>query len=282
MSPYVKTEISPCSRLGPDFTDGAKAESVIEFGMLSATGRVRKNNEDCFLVAPEINLFVVADGMGGLASGEVASRLTVNTIFEHCLAADGNPTMNFIGKAVEGVSDDLNHLASGVRLANQVVHQQARKNRAQEGMGAAVVAIRCTDGRMSLAHVGDSRAYRLRNTRLQQLTQDHSLSAEQVRLGTMTVQEASQSHLQNILIRAIGIEPKVEVDISEEFLMDGDTVLLCSDGLTRDLSEIQIAEVLVGAKHSQEAADQLVNLAVQAGGGDNITAIVVSRFPGLR
>ena len=130
---------------------------------------------------------------------------------------------------------------------------------------------------MSLVHVGDSRAYLLREDHLEQLTQDHSLIAEQVRRGGITKEEASRSSLQNILIRAIGVEPKVEVDVTEELVMDGDILLLCSDGLTREISEAQIAAILKDAKHAQEAADRLVSLATQAGGKDNITAIVVRK-----
>jgi PPM family protein phosphatase len=250
---------------------------MMEFGMRSEAGYVRENNEDSLLVAPEMNLFVVADGMGGLASGEVASRLTVDTIFAHCCEAHCDPSLALIGECIEGVSQISNRLVSSIRLANQVVHQEAGKIGAQQGMGSTVVAVRLINERMSLAHVGDSRAYRLRDDRLEQLTQDHSLIAEQVRRGAMTKQEASNSSLQNILIRAVGVEPNVEVDISEEFVMDGDTVLLCSDGLTREISEAQISRVLTDAKHAQEAADRLVTLATQAGGNDNITVVVIRK-----
>jgi serine/threonine protein phosphatase PrpC len=274
MAQCIETQLSPYIRSSKDSGASQKAKPTMEFGMRSDTGCVRKNNEDSLLVVPEMNLFVVADGMGGLASGEVASRLTVDTIFEHCSEADCNPSLALIGESIEGVSQMSNRLASSIRLANQVVHQEADKNSTQQRMGATVVAVRVIDERMSLAHVGDSRAYRLRDDRLEQLTQDHSLIAEQVRRGGMTEQEARNSSLQNILIRAIGIEPKVEVEISEELVIDGDTVLLCSDGLTHEISEAQIAMVLIEARHSQEAADRLVNLAIQAGGQDNITAIV--------
>jgi protein phosphatase len=278
MLQYTETQLFPCIRASENSVAGMKAESAIEFGMLSDAGRVRENNEDCVLVAPEMNLFVIADGMGGLASGEIASRLTVDTVFAHCSEAEGNPSVALIGERIEGVSPVLNRLASGVRLANRVVHRQARRNSARQPMGSTVIAIRI-DERMSLAHVGDSRAYRLRADHLQQLTQDHSFGAEQVRCGAMTEQEAGKSTLRNILTRAIGLEPEVEVDLSEEIVMDGDTLLLCSDGLTRELSEAQIAEVLIDSKHPQEAADRLVILATEAGGRDNITAIVVRKPP---
>jgi protein phosphatase len=128
---------------------------------------------------------------------------------------------------------------------------------------------------MSIAHVGDSRVYRVRDENLEQLTQDHSFVGEQVRQGTMTQEQADATHLKNVLIRALGIDSEVEVDVSEEFVMDTDTILLCSDGLTRDLSDAQIFEILADAEGPQEAAHDLVKLAKQAGGGDNITAIVL-------
>jgi protein phosphatase len=146
-------------------------------------------------------------------------------------------------------------------------------------MGATVVAVRFAAERMSLAHVGDSRVYRLRGNDIEQLTQDHSFVAEQMRQGRMTEQEASSSKLQNVLVRALGIEPEVEVDVTEELVLDGDTVLLCSDGLTRELSDPQIAAVLSETVDAQEAAAHLIDLAKRAGGGDNVTVIVLRRAP---
>ncbi|MHB8753706.1 MAG: Stp1/IreP family PP2C-type Ser/Thr phosphatase [Candidatus Acidiferrales bacterium] len=247
----------------------------MELGARSDTGLVRSNNEDSFRLAPELNLFVLSDGMGGQASGEVASRLAAETIVAHCRDAEANPRSQLIGERIEGASDAGNRLASAIRLANRAVHQAARRNTAQTGMGATVVAAWFADERMTIAHVGDSRAYRLRRGELEQLTQDHSFIAEQVCQGMMTAEEASQSKMQNVLLRALGIDPDVLVEVSEELLMEGDTLLLCSDGLTHELSDAQIAAVLCDTDEAQEAASRLVELANQAGGGDNITVIVV-------
>lgn len=142
-------------------------------------------------------------------------------------------------------------------------------------MGATVVAVRLADERMSVAHVGDSRIYRLRAGEFEQLTQDHSFVAEQVRKGKMTEEEAASSAMQNVLVRALGIDPTVEVDVSEELVLEGDTVLLCSDGLSRELSDDQITSVLREYDDAQRAASRLVDLAKQAGGGDNVTVIVL-------
>ena len=256
-----------------------EATIEMEFGARSDTGRVRENNEDSFRIAPELNLFVLSDGMGGQASGEVASRLAAETIVAHGRDAETNPALPLVGERIDGASGMANRLASAVRLANQAVHQAAQQNETQTGMGATVVAVQFADERMTIAHVGDSRAYRLRNGELELLTQDHSFIAEQVRQGLMTAKEASQSKLQNVLLRALGTEPDVEVEISEELLMEGDTVLLCSDGLTHELSDEQIAAALCDADEAQEAASHLVELANQAGGGDNITVIVLRHAP---
>jgi protein phosphatase len=248
---------------------------MIEFGSRTDTGLVRANNEDCFGAAPELNLFVLSDGMGGLEAGEVASQMAVDSVLAHCREAAENPSLPLVGEAVPGVSDLSNRLASAVRLANASIYDQAMRKQPNQGMGATVVAVQIANGRMRLAHVGDSRVYRLRDNDFEQLTQDHSFVGEQVRRGEMTQEQAEQSKMKNVLLRALGIEQEVEVDISEELLLDTDTVLLCSDGLTRDLTDAQIAGILSEAGDSQEAADELIELARRAGGGDNITAIVV-------
>jgi len=251
----------------------------VESGARTDTGCVRENNEDCYGTLPELNLFVLSDGMGGMDSGEVASRLTVDTILEYCRAADADGSMLLVGKKVDGVSEASNRLVSGVRLANQVVHGASLSKTDSKPMGATVVAVRIVDQIMSVAHAGDSRVYLLRNENLSQVTQDHSFVAEEVRRGRMTEEEAAGSRLQNVLMRAIGIEPGVQVDVSERPLIEGDTILLCSDGLTREVPDVEIAAVLGECGDAEKCADQLIEHARQAGGGDNITAIVVHYRP---
>ncbi len=250
----------------------------LEFGAHSDTGCVRGNNEDSYGVAPEMSLFVLSDGMGGLAAGEVASRLAVETVLAHCREAEVNPSLPLRGGLLGGVSAPANRRPRAGRLANDGGHRTAQLCGAGESggsMGATIVVVRFFDGRMSLAHVGDSRAYRLREGHFEQLTQDHSFVAEQVRRGRMTQREADDSALHNVLIRALGVDAEVEVDVREDAVTGSDTVLLCSDGLTRELSDAQIAGVLEEIDDAEEAAGRLVELAKQAGGGDNVTAIVV-------
>jgi len=250
----------------------------MEFGARSDIGRVRTNNEDSLAISPEMNLFVVSDGMGGQASGEIASRLAVDTVLAHCWESDSNLSPAFVGEHIEGISELSNRLASAVRLANEVIQHTAQEKATDGGMGATIVAVRCEGERMTIAHVGDSRAYRLRDDQLEQLTRDHSLVAEQVRYGEITEQEARSSELQNVLIRSLGVEPEVEVDVSEELLIEGDTILLCTDGLTHEVSDDQIESTLRNSRDAQDAADQLVDLANRAGGRDNVTVVVVRPF----
>jgi PPM family protein phosphatase len=253
--------------------------SAMEVGVRSDTGRVRENNEDSFRLAPELNLFVLSDGMGGLESGERASRLATETIVAHCRDAQADATLAVFGKHIEGVNDVSNRLASAIRLANQEIFQAAQDLGGKGGMGATIVAARFLEDRACIAHVGDSRAYLFRDEQLNQLTEDHSFVAEQVRRGIITLEQAGRSRMQNVLTRALGVEQNVDVEVTEELLREGDTYLLCSDGLFRELSEPQISGVLLEATGAQEAADSLVEHANHAGGGDNITAIVLRYAP---
>jgi protein phosphatase len=253
--------------------------SAMEVGARSDTGRVRENNEDSFRLAPELHLFVLSDGMGGLESGEKASRLATETVLAHCHDAQADAGLAVFGKQIEGVGEASNRLASAIRLANQEIYQAAQDLGGKGGMGATIVAARFLEDRACIAHVGDSRAYLYRDEQLNQLTEDHSFVAEQVRRGIITVEQASRSRMQNVLTRALGVEQNVDVEVTEELLREGDTYLLCSDGLFRELSEAQIAGILQEASGAQQAADSLIEQANHAGGGDNITAIVLRHAP---
>jgi PPM family protein phosphatase len=251
----------------------------MEYGVKTDTGRVRGNNEDSFGVAPELNLFVLSDGMGGKASGEIASQITTEEIVAHCRDANADANFPLIGDRIPDVSETSNRLVSAIRRANQEIHDAAERHPEHEGMGATVVAAWIRGDRMSLAHIGDSRAYRLRNSSLEQLTQDHSFIAEQVRQGVITAEGANNSQMHNVLLRALGVDAEAEIDVNEELIIEGDTFLLCTDGLTREASDAQIAAILEEADDAQQAADQLVDFANQAGGSDNITAIVLRSAP---
>ncbi len=247
----------------------------IQAGARTDLGRVRKNNEDCFAIDPSLQLYVLSDGMGGQAHGEVASNLAVQTILTHCRQAEKSAATPIFGQSSTEVSERTNRLASAIHLANRKVFESAASNPEQKGMGATIVAAWIEAQRLSIAHVGDSRVYLLRAGTMDQLTADHSLVAEKVRVGILTPQEADASEMQSVLTRAVGTNNSVEVDTDEQVLLAGDFLLLCSDGLTRMLTDPEIASTLLTSASAQESADRLVDLANENGGVDNVTVIVL-------
>jgi serine/threonine protein phosphatase PrpC len=253
----------------------ARPSLRIETGARTDLGRVRKNNEDNFKIEEPLNLFVLSDGMGGQAHGEVASALAVDTVITHCQQAENNLATPSFGEPQADCSEKTNRLVSAIHLANRTVFDTASADPTQRGMGATIVAAWIDGQRLSLAHVGDSRAYLLRTGTLSQLTADHSLVAEKVRCGLMTPQEAEVSEMQNVLTRALGTAQEVEVDADEQVLLPGDTLLFCSDGLSHMATDPEIASTLLTTTSAQEAADRLVDLANENGGTDNVTVIVV-------
>lgn len=252
----------------------------IDTGARSEVGRVRNNNEDSYRMVPELNLYVLSDGMGGEAHGEVASAIAVDTVATHCLEAANNFSAAFFGEPRGDLSEKTNRLSSAVRLANHKIHEAASGDATRRGMGATILAAWIDGQRLSLVHVGDSRAYLLRSGVLEQLTCDHSLVAEQVRRGILTPQQADTSEMQSVLVRALGTHEDVEVDSDEHLLMDGDTLLLCSDGLTRMVTDPEIASTLITHSEAQAAADRLVELANEYGGEDNVTVVLARITPG--
>ncbi len=247
----------------------------IQAGARTDLGRVRKNNEDCYSIDSSLQLYVLSDGMGGEAHGEVASQLAVQTILTHCRQSENSRATPIFGESSPDVSERTNRLASAIHLANRKVFETATSNPEQRGMGATIVAAWIDGQRLSLAHVGDSRVYLLRGGTMDQLTADHSLVAEKVRVGILTPQEADASEMQSVLTRAVGTNSKVEIDTDEQVLLIGDFVLLCSDGLTRMVTDPEIASTLLTSASAQESADRLVDLANENGGADNVTVIVL-------
>ena len=232
--------------------DRATAVCVQEYAGLSDVGRQREHNEDSFLVRSP--LFVVADGMGGAEAGEVASQTAVK-IFE---TASGFPDT----------------LASTVEAANARIHQMAVDDSSRQGMGCTLTAAYADSGRLTVAHVGDSRLYRLRGDSFEQLTDDHSLVGGLVRLGQLTPEEAETHPQRSVILRAVGVEPTVEVDVLEHKLEDGDVYLACSDGLSGMVRDQVLVETLRMFSSLDEAAEMLIELANAAGGQDNITVVL--------
>lgn len=247
----------------------------IQAGARTDLGRVRKNNEDSYSVDASLQLYVLSDGMGGEAHGEVASQLAVQTVLAHCRAGQNSRATPFFGESSPDVSERTNRLASAIHLANRKVFETAAANPEQQGMGATLVAAWIEGQKLSIAHVGDSRAYLLRAGSMEQLTADHSLVAEKVRVGILTPQEADASEMQSVLTRAVGTASSVQVDTDEQVLLFGDYVLLCSDGLTRMVTDPEIASTLLTSGSAQESAERLVDLANDNGGVDNVSVIVL-------
>jgi protein phosphatase len=242
---------------------------------MSDVGRVRTNNEDCYQIVVPLNLFVLSDGMGGEAHGEVASALAVETVVKHCLDLDANPAALGLGETQPDWNIRTKRLSSAVHLANKNIFNSAEEHPEQHGMGATLTAAWIDDAKLSIAHVGDSRAYLLRTGTLLQLTQDHSLVAEQVRRGILTAAEAEESEMQSVLLRALGAQPEIEVDAEEHMLFPRDVLVLCSDGLTRMVTEPEIAGTLQAETDPTRATEKLVALANERGGTDNITVVAV-------
>jgi serine/threonine protein phosphatase PrpC len=246
----------------------------IASGGVSDVGRVRTNNEDCYKIVEPLNLFVLSDGMGGEVHGEIASAMAVETVVKHCLDAETNPAAQVIGAVQPYWSARTKHLATAVHLANRTIFKAAEKNPDHHGMGATLTAAWIDGAKLSIAHVGDSRAYLLRSGSLLQLTRDHSLVAEQVRRGILTAAEAEESNMQSVLLRALGAQAAIEVDAEEHPLFPRDVLLLCSDGLTRMVTEPEIAGTLQAETDPARAAEKLIALANERGGPDNITVVI--------
>ena len=231
---------------------------VAEHVARSDTGHQRATNEDSHLERAPV--FVVADGMGGAQAGEVASQLAVGHF------ADGLP-----GDEAEGSE---RRLARAVHAANAEIHALSESDPRHAGMGTTLTAAYVGRGQVSFAHVGDSRAYRLREGELERITEDHSLVEELLRQGRLTEEEAEEHPQRSIITRALGPEPDVEVDTFTLAAADGDVFLICSDGLTSMVAEQTVAEIMREAPDIATAADRLVATALDAGGRDNVTVVL--------
>ena len=235
-------------------------------------GRVRANNEDNFGYDVDHQIFVLCDGMGGEAAGEIASGLTVNKILSYF--RDGAvPVVD--QPEDEEVSESARLLRSAVQVANQAVYREALANPEHTGMGTTVVAVLFGDDSLAVAHLGDSRLYRIRGDAIEQLTTDHSVVMEQVRRGLLTIEEAARSHMQNLITRALGLRESVEPELGAEPVSAGDVLLLCSDGFSRFVPEQRTLELLGQSKDLQQCCDSLVEAAKQLGSDDNITCVLV-------
>ena len=249
-----RAEIPVEGRLGADAVSGSN--EFISWGARSDVGLVRGHNEDSFLLrAP---LFMVSDGMGGHAAGEVASSIAVETV----------------GEQAPGTADDV-LLGAAVESANMSVIEASEQGIGKPGMGCTATAVLIEGNRMAVAHVGDSRAYVLRQGTLVRITHDHSYVEELVDSGQITADEARTHPSRSIITRALGSDPDMYADHFSLEVNDGDRVILCSDGLSSMISDAEIESLAVSSATPQQAADNLVAAALTAGGSDNVTVVVV-------
>jgi serine/threonine protein phosphatase PrpC len=239
----------------------------IECGVRSDPGKIRASNEDSFIANTKHTIFLVADGMGGHAAGEIASQIAASTVEE--ILSDSES-----GFTVEQL------LQFAVQKANTSVYETQRVKPECKGMGSTLTVLLFRDTQYHIAQVGDSRAYLLRNQTLNQLTQDHSLVWPLYKSAIISKEEISRHPQKNLITRSIGTQPQVEADLQKGDALAGDVYLLCSDGLTDVLSDKEILRLLTGENRDpQELSDLLVNAANDGGGPDNITAVVVRLIP---
>ncbi|MBW3566865.1 MAG: Stp1/IreP family PP2C-type Ser/Thr phosphatase [Proteobacteria bacterium] len=245
----------------------------LQFTGLSDTGRVRSHNEDAIGTDLETGLVVLADGMGGYKAGEVASALAVKTITDE--VARNLKDVRKQKDHESGYAGETILLRNAIVKANHAIHDMAKNQPQCEGMGTTVVACLFYDNKVSVAHVGDSRLYRLRGDRFEQVTLDHSLLQELVSRGFYTPEEARKSLNKNLVTRALGIEPTVQVDVQEDVVLNGEVHLLCSDGLS-DMVEDEDIHLTIStfSANLEMAAQQLVRMANDNGGRDNVSVVL--------
>ena len=238
-------------------------------------GCVRANNEDNFGYDLRYGIFVVCDGMGGQAAGEVASKLGVDILLSYFRdSARSNHTQD-PGETQDGLSRQGKALASAIQLANRTIHETGQHQETRAGMGSTLVAALIHGNALSIANVGDSRIYLVRQGVIQQLTQDHSLVMEQVRRGTMTREQAEHSQMQNIILRALGSEENVVPDIEDLVALAGDILLMTSDGLTKYVRDEEILQMISASASLDESCSKLIQTAKERGGDDNITCLLL-------
>lgn len=254
----------------------------LKFAGLTDVGRTRDNNEDNFFISDAEPLCIVADGMGGHSSGEIASAFAIRAIREWYEQTRGGadpatlsrvPAWPFKRRAPNHPEEK--RLVQSFLLANEIVHAYSQRNAGYRGMGTTLVAAYFIETGVFIAHIGDSRAYRIRNGEIERITRDHSLADEYAAMGLLTGHEMSNFAYKNVVTRAVGLSDAVEPEVNFHTILPGDTFVLCSDGLTDPLSDEVIRDVVVHHLDDVEQACRvLIDAANAAGGPDNITAIV--------
>ena len=246
----------------------------IEVAGETNVGMKRNHNEDNFSILEENGLYIVADGMGGHASGEVASQMAVDALKEFFSATEQDPERTWPYKMDRSKGYEENRLITGIKLANLRIYESAQRDARQRGMGTTIVSLFAVEDGVYVAHVGDSRSYRLRDKQLEQITEDHSLLNDYIKMKRLTPEEIANFPHKNVIVRALGMKDTVKVDTRFETPREGDTYLLCSDGLSGPVSDEEILEIMSSATDLKSAASRLIERANQNGGPDNITCVL--------
>jgi protein phosphatase len=232
-------------------------------------GQVRSNNQDAFLVELPESLFIVADGMGGHAGGEIASKLCVDEISRYL-----KENSQVIAEAEHHPDARINGLlANAINHASTKIYERALEDPSLKGMGTTATACKIIGDLAYVAHVGDSRLYLVRCGLIYQITHDHSLVSEQVRAGILSKEEAEAHHLRNVITRSVGYQEEEDVDTTTLELEDGDQIVICSDGLHGPVTDQEVSDLV--QKDSIHATDKLIALANERGGEDNITTVII-------
>jgi protein phosphatase len=238
----------------------------------------RNHNEDNLLLLPEERVFVVADGMGGHSSGEIASKIAVDEVGEFFRMTSQDQDITWPYKMDKQKNYDENRLAVAVKLANQRIFEKASADTKFKGMGTTIVTVYfAKDNEVVIGHVGDSRVYFFRDGTLRQITEDHSLLNDYLKAKKLTPEEIENFPHKNVIVRALGMKDNVVVDVNRVEPRPGDIFLLCSDGLSGMVTDEQIQTVLQNTKDLDKACAQLIDSANANGGNDNVTA-VLARF----
>lgn len=237
-------------------------------------GRKRTHNEDTFLMVDDESLYMVADGMGGHASGEVASKLAVQTMKEFFAATSADPEATWPYKMDKNVGYEENRLITGIKLANRRIYEASRQESRLRGMGTTLVSLLVTREGCLIGHVGDSRVYKWRDGKLGQLTEDHSLLNDYKKMKEMSEEEIAGFPHKNVIVRALGMKETVKVDTILDSPKMGDTYILCTDGLSGPLGDEKIESLLGSTKDLKSACKLLIDAANTLGGPDNITVVI--------
>ncbi len=241
-------------------------------------GMKRDHNEDNFQLVPEVNLFIVADGMGGHAAGEVASGIAVEEIAEFFRMTERDEEATWPNKMDRTRNYDENRLATAIMLSNIRIRESAKADARQKDMGTTIVTTYFKPDAAYVGHVGDSRVYRYRDSELTQITEDHSLLNQYIKAKKLTPEEIENFPHKNVISRALGMKDQVEVDVCSDPSREGDIYLLCSDGLSGMITDPDMAKILADNKGDLDAtADRLIEVANANGGHDNVT-VVLARY----